>query len=85
MDYTLRENRKSLACSHLHADSVRERVNAGWRDLGKKLKDEIFLRHYSHRTFQAYLAVKKQVSASAQNQAFNALLFLFRHVLKKEL
>jgi hypothetical protein len=39
MDYTLRENRKSLACSHLHADSVRERVNAGWRDLGKKLKD----------------------------------------------
>lgn len=28
--------------------------------------------------------VKKQVSASTQNQAFNALLFFYRHVLKKE-
>ena len=26
----------------------------------------------------------KQVSASSQNQAFNALLFLYKHVLKKE-
>ena len=31
-----------------------------------------------------FLAVKKKVSASSQNQAFNALLFFFRHVLKKE-
>jgi hypothetical protein len=30
------------------------------------------------------LAVKQQVSASSQNQAFNALLFFFRHVLNKE-
>jgi integron integrase len=30
------------------------------------------------------LAVVKKVSASSQNQAFNALLFLYRHVLKKE-
>jgi Mlc titration factor MtfA (ptsG expression regulator) len=34
--------------------------------------------------FLSYLAVEKQVSASSQNQAFNALLFLFKHVLKKE-
>ncbi len=115
MDYSLPQNRKKSVCSHLHTDSVRERVNAGWRDLEQKLKDEILLRHYSPRTLQAYagwmrklrgfmlnknpleltgadvksfltdLAVKKQVSASAQNQAFNALLFLFRHILKKEL
>lgn len=32
----------------------------------------------------SYLAVEKKVSASSQNQAFNALLFLFRNVLKKE-
>jgi integron integrase len=32
--------------------------------------------------FLTYLAVKKKVSASTQNQAFNALLFLFRDVLK---
>jgi integrase len=31
------------------------------------------------------LAVHKKVSASTQNQAFNALLFLFRNVLKIEI
>jgi integrase len=34
--------------------------------------------------FLTYLAVKQQVSASSQNQAFNALLFLYKQVLKKE-
>lgn len=31
-----------------------------------------------------FLAVKRNVSASSQNQAFNALLFLFKNVLKKD-
>lgn len=35
--------------------------------------------------FLSHLAVKEKVSASTQNQAFNALLFLYRHVLNKEL
>lgn len=34
--------------------------------------------------FLSFLAVEKKVSASSQNQAFNALLFLFRHVIKKD-
>ena len=34
--------------------------------------------------FLSHLAVHKQVSASSQNQAFNALLFLFKQVLKRE-
>jgi len=34
--------------------------------------------------FLSHIAVHKQVSASSQNQAFNALLFLFKQVLKKE-
>jgi len=34
--------------------------------------------------FLTFLATKKQVSASTQNQAFSALLFLYRDVLKKE-
>ena len=34
--------------------------------------------------FLSYLAVDRKVSASSQNQAFNALLFLFNHVLGKE-
>ena len=35
------------------------------------------------KAYLTYLAVKCKVSASTQNQAFNALLFLFRHVLKR--
>ncbi|RJR44832.1 MAG: integron integrase [Desulfobacteraceae bacterium] len=34
--------------------------------------------------FLTHLAVECFVSASSQNQAFNALLFFFRHVLEKE-
>jgi integron integrase len=34
--------------------------------------------------FLTHLAVKKKVSASTQNQALSALLFLYRHVLKQE-
>ncbi|MBF0226337.1 MAG: phage integrase N-terminal SAM-like domain-containing protein [Desulfobacterales bacterium] len=34
--------------------------------------------------FLTFLAVQKNVSASTQNQAFNALLFFYRHILKKE-
>jgi integron integrase len=37
------------------------------------------------KDFLSYLALTKRVSSSTQNQAFNALLFLFRDVLKTEL
>ena len=33
-------------------------------------------------TFLSFLAVKKQVSSSTQNQAFHALMFLYRYVLQ---
>lgn len=36
------------------------------------------------KDFLTYLAVKKNVSATTQNLAFNSLLFFFRHVLGKE-
>ena len=36
------------------------------------------------KEFLSHLAVTCNVSASSQNQAFNALLFFFRHVLNKE-
>jgi integron integrase len=36
------------------------------------------------RRFLTHLAVERRVGASTQNQAFNALLFLYRHVLKTE-
>lgn len=36
------------------------------------------------RNFLTRLAIKDHVSSSTQNQAFNAILFLFRNVLRKE-
>lgn len=36
------------------------------------------------KEFLTHLAVEKKVAASTQNQAFNALLFFYRHVLKSE-
>ena len=37
------------------------------------------------KQFLSWLAVKHEVAASTQNQAFNSLLFLFRYVLEKDL
>jgi integron integrase len=37
------------------------------------------------KDFLSHLALKERVSASTQNQAFNAILFLFRQVLREEL
>ena len=37
------------------------------------------------RQFLSHLAIDKEVASSTQNQAFNALLFLYGSVLKKEL
>ena len=36
------------------------------------------------KDYLTYLAVNCKVAASTQNQAFNALLFLYRHILKKD-
>ena len=36
------------------------------------------------KEFMKYLAIRQKVSASTQNQAFNALLFFFKYVLKKD-
>ncbi|MEW6054949.1 MAG: integron integrase [Nitrospirota bacterium] len=36
------------------------------------------------KTYLTYLAVHCKVAASTQNQAFNALLFLYRYILKKD-
>jgi integron integrase len=36
-------------------------------------------------SFLSYLAIRRRVSASTQNQAFSAILFLYRNVLEREL
>jgi integron integrase len=48
-----------------------------------KEKDPAQLFGYDLRDFLSHLAVEKKVSASTQNQALNALVFLYRHVLGK--
>jgi len=47
-------------------------------------KDPQLLSSADIKDFLTFLAVKREVAASTQNQAFNALLFFFRHILKKE-
>lgn len=47
-------------------------------------KDPNLLSSADVKGFLTFLAVTKKVSASTQNQAFNALLFFYRHVLNKE-
>ena len=49
-----------------------------------KSKDPGLLEMSDGKEFLSFLAVDRNVSASSQNQSFNGLLFLFRHVLEKE-
>lgn len=49
-----------------------------------KSKDPRLLTVTDVKEFLTYLALERKVAASSQNQAFNALLFFFRHVMKME-
>lgn len=63
------------------------KANRGWArhfQAFTKSKDYRALTQRDVVEFLSYLAVEKKVSASSQNQAFNALLFLYQHVLKME-
>lgn len=77
------------------ADSIKVRHYSGktlkaYRTWAQKFqaytrsKDPAELSVEDVKAFLTFLAVERKVSASSQNQAFNALLFLFRHVLGKE-
>lgn len=50
-----------------------------------KKKSPEFLSSKEVENYLSYLAVERQVSRSTQNQAFNALLFFYRNVLKRKL
>ncbi len=53
------------------------------REAGRERIDDLTTKEI--RDFLSHLALTQRVSSSTQNQAFNALLFLFRNVLNKEL
>jgi len=48
-------------------------------------KDPHQLEGRNLQDFLSHLAVEKRVSSSTQNQALNALVFLYRHVLEKDI
>ena len=63
------------------------RTYTGWaRQLQgfTRSKDPRLLAAIDVKDFLTFLAVKRKVADASQNQAFNALLFFFRHVLKKD-
>lgn len=60
-----------------------ERFFAFAKGSGREHPDDITSGDF--RDFLTHLALKQNVAASTQNQAFNAVLFLFRNVLNKEL
>lgn len=71
-----------------HYSLSTEKTYIGW------IKRYLVFHHMRHpremgvpdiESFLSHLAVKEKVSASTQNQAFNALLFLYREVLHIEL
>jgi site-specific recombinase XerD len=49
-----------------------------------KSKNPESLSNLDVKDFLTFLAVEQKVSASSQNLAFNSLLFLFNHVLKRD-
>ena len=49
-----------------------------------KSKNQEALSTSDVKEFLTFLAVEQKASASSQNQAFNALLFFFRNILKKD-
>ncbi len=51
----------------------------------KKKEIDNSLKSSDVRDYLGYLALKRRVAASTQNQAFNALIFFFRNVLKIDL
>jgi len=50
---------------------------------GKRHPKEMGANEAAH--FLKHLAIQRKVSASTQNQAFNAILFLYKHVLKMDI
>jgi integron integrase len=71
-----------------HRSLTTEKTYIGWlRDFYRFQKGQspYGLESAHVKDYLSHLAVERKVSASTQNQAFNALLFLFRNVLNKDI
>lgn len=74
----IRVKHYSLRTEHSYLQWVRQFVGYHKRHPGALGETEV-------RDFLTHLARDRRVSASTQNQAFSAILFLFREVLKKDI
>lgn len=82
---TLEEAKNLIRLKHFSLST--EKTYLGWIARFKsflKERDPQLLEANDMRKYLSHLALHDRVSASTQNQAFNALLFLYRHVLQKE-
>ncbi len=80
------ETRKVLRRKHLAINT--EKAYVAWLRsftgfVGSKTPDQISTDDMQQ--FLSYLAVERKVSTATQNQALNALVFVYRNVMKKEL
>jgi integron integrase len=88
MSRVIQEMRKAIRIKHYSYSTERTYIDWAKRffdyTLKLKKKDMIAsgLDSSDVRDYLSYLAMERHVSSSTQNQAFNALLFLFRDVLK---
>ncbi|RLC30004.1 MAG: integron integrase [Deltaproteobacteria bacterium] len=86
-DWTLVYDKLNAEIQLRHYSPKTLRAYKGWARQFQgftKSKDPQLLSAGDVKDFLTFLAVKRKVSASSQNQAFNALLFFFRHVLNRE-
>ena len=88
MSRVIQEMRKAIRIKHYSYSTERTYIDWAKRffDYTLKLKKKDMtasgLDSSDVRDYLSYLAMERHVSSSTQNQAFNALLFLFRDVLK---
>jgi integron integrase len=74
-----------IKTKHYSPKTLRSYRHWAWKlQTFRKTVDPALLGTEDVKAFLSWLAVSCKVSASSQNQAFNAILFFFRHVLKKD-
>ena len=79
------ELKKSIKIRHYSPKTLK--AYSGWTRKFQtflKSKDPSLVTTDDVKEFLSWLATEQNISASSQNQAFNALLFLFRNVFNKE-
>lgn len=82
---TLEETKSAIRLRHFSLST--EKTYLGWIARFKtflKDRDPHLLEANDMKKYLTHLALHGRVSASTQNQAFNALLFLYRNILRKE-